>query len=156
MLLNKGARSDSTDMSLQTPLHKAAAIGSTSVCRTLALALADTNAVCNGGVTPLMLAAKAADLDCVQVPAFSRMAVVWWWWFSVECLGWCGVKSERKLCDVFAPAALVHAHARVSSIMSLFFSLCSARYSRVPHCERLSFSPCVCLSLCPSLSVPPF
>ena len=67
LLLNKGARSDATDMSHQTPLHKAAAVGSTSVCRTLALALADTNAVCNGGVTPLMLAAKAADLECVQV-----------------------------------------------------------------------------------------
>ena len=71
LLLNKGARVDGTDSANQTALHKAAASGSTSVCRTLALALADTNAVCNGGVTPLMLAAKSANLECAQVRSWA-------------------------------------------------------------------------------------
>jgi hypothetical protein len=83
LLLNKGARVDATDSANQTALHKAAASGTTSVCRTLALALADTNAVCNGGVTPLMLAAKSANLECAQVqfegsPSATGCVVVLW------------------------------------------------------------------------------
>ena len=66
-LLNKGARVDRTDLSMHTALHKAAAAGHTSIVRTLALALADTNAVAKGGVTPIMLAAKASHIECVQV-----------------------------------------------------------------------------------------
>ena len=66
-LLNKGARVDLYDLSQLTALHRAAAGGHTAICRALALAQCDPNARAQGGVTPMMLAAKARHFDCVQV-----------------------------------------------------------------------------------------